>query len=507
MTIKSNFSIIFAFAVTAIFVTPISAAADSADANKSATLEQETSQKSDLESLNRPNYRFFNVRLTGGPSFALRDDLDSKELGEYGGQGVIGVDWVLAGPLALSALIGYTSFSKGEAGALQDLFATFGFMLRLFPNKKGALGEKGGNPFGQFFLDAHFGYHNYEHQDKAGYNIGIGYEFSLAKDFNLGPYFRFAHVPVGDGFSYMSASFGIQVSVGGKFEPDDADSDGIEDAHDLCPLDPEDIDGYEDSDGCPELDNDSDGVLDIDDKCPNEYGVPYRKGCPETDNDHDGILNEDDKCPDDSEDKDKFEDEDGCPEPDNDRDGILDTEDKCPNEAEDFDGFEDEDGCPDLDNDKDGILDSNDRCPLIPETVNGFEDEDGCPDYVRLLDDRIELLQPVYLAKNNKTVLDSSKPMLEEAAALLKLKSGQSIKIEAHTDNKLSKADSLKISASRADAVKEFLVSLGIDQSRLYTQGMGRENPIEDNKTKEGQAKNNRIELLFVQSLPSSEVN
>ncbi|MGB5287312.1 MAG: OmpA family protein, partial [Ignavibacteriaceae bacterium] len=60
----------------------------------------------------------------------------------------------------------------------------------------------------------------------------------------------------------------------------------------------------------------------------------------------DGILDINDKCPNEAEDFDGFEDEDGCPDLDNDGDSILDVNDKCPNEAEDFDGFEDEDGCP-----------------------------------------------------------------------------------------------------------------------------------------------------------------
>ena len=65
------------------------------------------------------------------------------------------------------------------------------------------------------------------------------------------------------------------------------------------------------------------------------------------DRDHDGILDNVDKCPDDPEDKDGFEDADGCPDPDNDRDGILDMNDKCPNDPEVFIGVADSDGCPD----------------------------------------------------------------------------------------------------------------------------------------------------------------
>ncbi len=65
------------------------------------------------------------------------------------------------------------------------------------------------------------------------------------------------------------------------------------------------------------------------------------------DSDGDGIPNDKDLCPNDPEDKDGFEDADGCPDPDNDHDGIPDAKDKCPNEPETYNGYQDADGCPD----------------------------------------------------------------------------------------------------------------------------------------------------------------
>jgi hypothetical protein len=65
------------------------------------------------------------------------------------------------------------------------------------------------------------------------------------------------------------------------------------------------------------------------------------------DRDGDGIADTNDKCPDDPEDFDGFDDEDGCPDPDNDRDGIGDVDDICPNEPESRNGNADDDGCPD----------------------------------------------------------------------------------------------------------------------------------------------------------------
>ncbi|MBD3421434.1 MAG: hypothetical protein GF398_15055 [Chitinivibrionales bacterium] len=115
------------------------------------------------------------------------------------------------------------------------------------------------------------------------------------------------------------------------------------------------------------------------------------------DSDNDRIPDQDDKCNDLKEDLDEFEDWDGCPDYDNDLDGIYDAEDKCPHKAEDYDNFTDQDGCPDADNDRDGICDpwvvennrqakyvhlctGSDTCPQRAETANGFQDSDGCPD-------------------------------------------------------------------------------------------------------------------------------
>ncbi len=66
-----------------------------------------------------------------------------------------------------------------------------------------------------------------------------------------------------------------------------------------------------------------------------------------SDRDGDGIVDDKDRCPDEPEDRDGFQDEDGCPDPDNDQDGILDIDDKCPAEPESKNGRQDEDGCPD----------------------------------------------------------------------------------------------------------------------------------------------------------------
>lgn len=165
----------------------------------------------------------------------------------------------------------------------------------------------------------------------------------------------------------------------------DKDDDTIEDSADQCPTEPEDRDGFQDSDGCPDLDNDLDSILDVDDKCPaaeeDQDEFEDADGCPEPDNDKDSVPDVGDVCPTQPETKNGYKDDDGCPDvPDTDEDGVPDDRDKCPNESEDTDGFEDLDGCPEPDNDADGVNDNDDECVDQPETKNEYEDDDGCPD-------------------------------------------------------------------------------------------------------------------------------
>ena len=67
-----------------------------------------------------------------------------------------------------------------------------------------------------------------------------------------------------------------------------------------------------------------------------------------------------------------------------------------------------------------------------------------------------------------------------------------------HTDSIGSDAYNQKLSVKRAETVKAYLVSKGIEKNRVYTEGKGEKQPVADNKTKEGQAKNRRVEIEVV---------
>jgi outer membrane protein OmpA-like peptidoglycan-associated protein len=302
----------------------------------------------------------------------------------------------------------------------------------------------------------------------------------------------------------------MRAFIGIVFEPNigDRDGDGLKDDVDKCPDEPEDFDGFEDEDGCPEPDNDRDGILDDDDKCrdipEDKDGFQDEDGCPEgdqNDRDGDGILDNVDKCPDEPEDFDQFEDVDGCPDPDNDQDGILDVDDLCPNDPEDKDGFEDEDGCPDLDNDKDRILDKDDRCPNEPETYNGTDDEDGCPDRGRVVvtDTAIEILDMVYFEYNKAIIKPQSYPILDAVAATLQGNpSIQLIEVQGHTDERGNDAYNLDLSDRRSKSVEEYLAGKGVDPKRLSSQGYGETQPIDRRSNEAAWAKNRRVAFLIL---------
>jgi OOP family OmpA-OmpF porin len=67
-----------------------------------------------------------------------------------------------------------------------------------------------------------------------------------------------------------------------------------------------------------------------------------------------------------------------------------------------------------------------------------------------------------------------------------------------HTDSDGSDASNQGLSVKRAEAVKAYLVSKGIEKNRVYTEGKGEKQPVADNKTKEGKAKNRRVEIEVV---------
>lgn len=164
----------------------------------------------------------------------------------------------------------------------------------------------------------------------------------------------------------------------------DNDNDRVPDEADRCPNAPEDADNHDDSDGCPDADNDSDGINDADDECADESAGarpdPDHRGCPIRDRDGDEVLDVDDQCPEMAVGERADPQRRGCPLPDRDRDGVGDDVDQCVSDpsGEHPDRFSR--GCPDRDRDHDGVPNETDTCADQAETINGVDDADGCPD-------------------------------------------------------------------------------------------------------------------------------
>ena len=220
------------------------------------------------------------------------------------------------------------------------------------------------------------------------------------------------------------------------------------------------------------------------------------------DRDKDGIIDSLDKCPDAPEDKDQFQDQDGCPDVDNDQDGVLDRDDACPNRMEDPDQFEDHDGCPDPDNDQDKILDDVDRCPLKPEVYNGVDDEDGCPDKAAgpVQIDRGKItVPPVFFATNKARILQRSHAVLLEVAnTLLRNNWVKKVRVEGHTDSRGPAVFNKDLSRRRALSVRNFLIEQGVAEDRLTSDGFGAEQPIADNRSRDGRSKNRRVDFVIL---------
>lgn len=229
-------------------------------------------------------------------------------------------------------------------------------------------------------------------------------------------------------------------------------------------------------------DRDKDGVPDSLDACPDVAGLPQFNGCPDTDGD--GIPDKDDKCPD-QKGTAKYN---GCPIPDSDGDGINDEEDKCPNTP----GVAKYQGCPIPDRDGDGVNDELDKCPDIP----GDPANNGCPIVKEEVKKRAEYAaQHLYFVTASFKLLKKSFKGLDEVVALMKADPALKLSVDGYTDNTGKPEKNQVLSENRANAVKKYLTGKGVDESRITATGYGPQNPVADNKTVAGRAKNRRVEF------------
>jgi len=229
-------------------------------------------------------------------------------------------------------------------------------------------------------------------------------------------------------------------------------------------------------------DRDGDGILDVDDKCPDVAGLASLQGCP--DKDGDGITDADDKCPEVAG-LAKYQ---GCPIPDTDGDGINDEQDKCPTVK----GVARYQGCPIPDTDKDGVNDEEDKCPNEAGPASNF----GCPVIAQAVIDKINYAaKNIFFATGSAKLLPKSFKSLNEVAAIMAADKTLMLDIDGHTDSQGKPDKNQTLSENRAGAVKAYLATKGVDESKMAAVGHGQDVSVADNKTAAGRAKNRRVEM------------
>ena len=214
-----------------------------------------------------------------------------------------------------------------------------------------------------------------------------------------------------------------------------------------------------DKDSTEELsDRDGDGVPDCRDECPDVAGLAIFYGCP-----------------------------------DRDGDGTPDKDDACP----DVPGPKTNAGCPFKDTDGDGVIDLIDRCV----TVKGPASNYGCPvlPTVEIMSQLNEYGRTILFDYDKWSFKKESYATLEPMTTILKEYPDADFIIEGHTDSDGSDAYNMVLSEKRANAVRDYFVSNGINPNRLTTKAFGESKPVDTNATAAGKANNRRTEVKLAE--------
>jgi outer membrane protein OmpA-like peptidoglycan-associated protein len=320
--------------------------------------------------------------------------------------------------------------------------------------------------------------------------------------------------------SNYGASLGVGVLLAGRALPD-GDRDGVPNNRDECTTTPTgaQVDGR----GCP-LDSDADGVANGLDRCPGTPAgaVVDATGCPK-DSDGDNILDGLDRCPDTR--PGVLVDRQGCPR-DTDGDGIADGLDRC--SATPKGAIVDALGCPG-DEDQDGVLDGIDQCP---RTAAGASiDAVGCsaeqrqvrrptpapapaptptpapapppkPGPSATIPDAATILAGVTFIDGTARLRQDAFGVLDSVAAILLADTTVYVEVGAHTDNTAAAAESQRLTARQAVAVRLYFIEKGVRLQRIAAKGYGSSAPIDRNTTQQGRARNRRVEIRRIPAAP-----
>ncbi len=202
---------------------------------------------------------------------------------------------------------------------------------------------------------------------------------------------------------------------------------------------------------------------------------------------------------------------------DSDEDGVPDSRDECPNTA--IGRSVDARGCP-RDSDGDGVADDQDKCRntvrQVPVDVYGCEFDSDNDRVVNRLDDcpntiagtRVDSkgceirevinLPGVNFQTNSSLLLAGAESVLNDAAATLRLNPDIIVQVAGHTDSAGSAEYNAWLSDRRANSVRQYLIDRGANGNNLSARGYGEAEPLADNETARGRARNRRVELRIL---------
>lgn len=312
---------------------------------------------------------------------------------------------------------------------------------------------------------------NHDSETDFGFTYGGGAKLYLLQNLALVGDFRMWQIPTAmedvsvsvTGFKADETFWGYSVSGGISyfFGSKDSDKDGVKDKDDACPGTPEGV--QVDAQGCP-IDSDGDGVADYMDNCPNTPAGARVNA-------------------------------EGCP-LDSDNDGVFDGLDRCPNTP--AGATVDAQGCP-IDSDGDGVFDGLDRCPNTPRGVE--VDRFGCP----IPEPEPEPVhsynfEDVYFAFDSSVITPEGQQKLRMIGDTLVTIPGADIEVHGHTDSTGPEEYNMGLSRRRAEAVEKFLLDnfSQLRQSQFTIRGFGETQPIASNDTREGRARNRRVEIKLI---------
>ena len=181
---------------------------------------------------------------------------------------------------------------------------------------------------------------------------------------------------------------------------------------------------------------------------------------------------------------------------DSDGDGVYDGTDECPGTPRG--ARVDAKGCP-SDADNDGVYDGIDKCPNTPAGTK--VDETGCPVEVqKFIDTGLISTTAILFDLNKATLKSESKTELDKIGNILIQASDLIVEVGGHTDATGSDATNVTLSEARAKAVHDYLEKNfpQIKPDNLTSKGYGESKPVASNDTKEGRAKNRRVEFKIM---------